>query len=263
MKENRDQIEIDLKRMFVVLLTRAWLIILVGVIFATAAFCYAKFAVTPTYSASVQMYVNNNYPESPGYSSSQLTAAQELADTYMVIIRSRDMLTKVQEDTGLGYSVSALKGMVTTASVNDTEIFQVTVTCNNFQHAAMIADSISRILPEHSLTVIEYCSVTVVESAQENPNKVAPSLSKYALIGAVVGCFLMAVVVVVLELADTTIHSEEYLAAVYKDYPLLAVVPGAESSKSGYYKGYYRGYYAEKKPDNKPEKKHKKNGGVQ
>jgi hypothetical protein len=54
---------------------------------------------------------------------------------------------------------------------------------------------------------------------------------------------LAAGVVVVAELMDTTINSEEYLAQVYKGYPLLAVVPGAQSSKTGY-KGYYKGYYA-------------------
>ena len=262
MNETRDRIEIDLRRMFVVLLTRAWNIILTGILVATGAFCYGKFAVTPTYSASVQMYVNNNYPESPGYSSSQLMAAQELADTYMVIIRSRNMLEKVKEDikaeAGIEYSVASLKGMITTSSVNETEIFQVTVTCNNFQHAATIANSIAKILPEHSPTIIEYCSVTVVETAQANPNRVAPSLTKYALIGMFVGCIFSAAIFVLLELMDTTIHSEEYLATVYKEYPLLAVVPGAESSKNGYYRGYYRGYYtADKKAPQNPQ-----NGGA-
>ena len=82
MNENRNSIEIDLRRIFVVLLTRAWLIILVAVICGAAAFSYAKFGVRPTYSASVKIYVNNNYSELPGYSSSQLEAANRLANTY-------------------------------------------------------------------------------------------------------------------------------------------------------------------------------------
>ena len=271
MNENRNNIEIDLRRIFVVLLTRAWLIILVAVIFGAAAFSYAKFGMQPVYSASTQLYVNNNYQESsgyvsPGYSSSQLEAANRLADTYITILRSRDVIKAVQTQTGLEYkySVAELRGMMSAAAVNETEIFQVTVTCNNYKDAATIANAVADILPVKSLDIVKGTTVTVVDRAQENPNKIGPSYPKYALLGAFIGGFLMAAILVVLELLDTTIHTEEYLDAAYKEYPLLAVIPGAEGSKNGYYKGYYRGYYAaDKKPEDKktaPENK-KKSGG--
>ena len=267
MNENRNSIEIDLRRIFVVLLTRAWLIILVAVICGAAAFSYAKFGVRPTYSASVKIYVNNNYSELPGYSSSQLEAANRLANTYIEILNSRDVLKEVQEKTGLGekYSVAELKGMLSAAPVNETEIFRVTVTCNNYKDAATIVNAAATILPEKSIEFVEGSKLYVVEWAQENPNKVGPSFPKYTLLGAVVGGFLTAAILVILELLDTTIHSEEFLDVVYKDYPLLAVIPGTEGSKNGYYKGYYRGYYAaEKKPaEKKSAPASKKSGGEQ
>ena len=264
MNENRNTIEIDLRRIFIVLLTRAWIIILVAALIGTAAYGYAR-TIRPTYSASAQLYVNNNYQDSPGYSSSQLMAAQELADTYIVIMRSREVLKEVQAATGLGYTVADLKNMITASTVNDTEIFQVTVTCHDYTHAAKIANAIAEILPVKSPAIVEGSSVTIVDYAQENPNKIAPSYTKYALGGAVIGGLLTAVILVILELLDTTIHSEEFLNAVYKDYPLLAVIPGTEGSKNGYYKGYYRGYYtAEKKPaEKKSAPESKKSGGEQ
>lgn len=269
MNETRNSIEIDLRRIFFVLLTRAWLILLIAAILGAGGFAYAKYGIVPTYSASTQLYVNNNYHDgsgyvSPGYSSSQLEAANRLADTYIVILRSRDVLKEVQIQTGLGekYTVAQLKGMLSAAPVNDTEIFQVTVTCHNYKDAALIANASANILKEKSPEIISGSTVEIVEKAQENPNKVGPSLVKYALVGGVIGGFLTAVMLVILELTDTRIHSEEYLGAAYKNVPLLAVVPGAEGSKNGYYKGYYRGYYAaEKKPA--PEQNGKKSGGEQ
>lgn len=247
MKEARENFEIDLKRMFVVLWSNLWIILLVAALVAMLAFGYAWFMITPTYSASAQLYVNNNYPDSPGYSSSQLVAAQDLADTYMIIMRSRNVLNAVSEETGLGYSYSQLRGMIRASSVNDTEVFQVTVVCTNYQHATIIANAIADILPVKLPEVVDVASVRVVDYAVENPNPVGPSYAKYALVGGLAGALITALVLVIAELMDTSINSEEYLTHVYKEYPLLAVVPGAQSAKTGY-KGYYKGYYAEKKP---------------
>ncbi len=254
MNETREHLEIDLKRMLLVLWSNLWIILLVSVLLGSMAFGYAWFFKTPTYSASTQMYVNNNYPDSPGFSSSQLTAAQELASTYIVIMRSRPVLDTVAEKTKLGYSYGQLKSMISANTVDDTEIFKITVTCTNYQHAAIIANAIAEVLPEKLPAVVDVASVRVVEYAVENPNPNGPDYNKYALLGAVMGCVLSAAVIVVLELMDTTINSEEYLANVYKSYPLLAVIPGAESSKTGY-KGYYKGYYKgnyETRPQPKP-----------
>ena len=239
MSETRDSIEIDLRRMFLVLWSNLWIILLVAVLIGAMLFSYAWFFVEPTYSASVQLYVNNNYENSPGFSSSQLTAAQSLAGTYIVIMKSRSVLDEVATQTNLGYSYGRLRSMISAAPVDDTEIFQVTVTCTNYKHAAQIANAIAKVLPDKITAVVEASSVRVVDYAVENPNPVGPSYTSYALIGFVLGFVLSAAVFVVMAMMDTRINSEEYLTNVYKEYPLLAVVPGAESSKSGYYKGYY------------------------
>lgn len=247
MNETREHLEIDLKRMLLVLWSNLWIILLVGILVAAMAFGYAWFFVTPTYSASTQMYVNNNYPDSPGFSSSQLTAAQYLASTYIVIMRSRPVLDAVAEKTQLGYNYGQLRGMITANTVDNTEIFEVRVTCTNYKHAAAIANAIADVLPEKLPAVVDVASVRVVQYAVENPNPNGPNYAKYGLLGAAIGFILSAAVIVILELMDTTISSEEYLSTVYKGYPLLAVIPGAESTKSGY-KGYYKGSYAAAKP---------------
>ena len=231
-------LEIDLRQIFLALWSRAWLIILVGVLIAALALSYAMFFVTPTYAASIQLYVNNNY-ESPGFSSSQLVAAQSLADTYMVILESRAVLDKVAKQTNLGYNYGQLKNMVSAASVNDTEIFMVSVVSTNYKHSTQIANTIAEILPNQISAVVYGSTVSVVDYAVENPKPVGPDYGNYMIMGALLGAFFTAAIVVLLEMQNTAIYSEEYLAQVYSEVPLLAVVPGAESSKSAYYKGYY------------------------
>lgn len=242
MKDKEGSIEIDLKRLLFVLLRRAWLLLLVGVLCAVAAFVYAKVVVKPMYSASIKLYVNNTYgQDTEGFSSSQILAAQELANSYIVILESTPVTERIKEQTKLKYTDSQIKNMITAKAIDETEIFRVTVTCRNYKHAAQIANAIADILPGRVQELVDGSSLRVVEPARENPNPVSPNVAKYTLLAFLAGFFVVAAIVVVIELLDESINSEEYLTRTYPDIPLLAVIPDTEvtSSYGRYYKGYY------------------------
>lgn len=232
-------IEIDLKRLLTALWSKAWILLLVSALIAALSYGYARFFITQTYAATTRLYVNNNYVDSPGFSSSQITAAQDLANTYMVILESRNVLDKVRERTNLDYTYSKLKNMISTYAVDNTEVFEVKVTCSDYRHAAIIANAVADVLPDKIATVVEGSSVRVVDYAVENPNPVGPNYRVALLQGAAVGFALCAMVITILELLDTTIYSEEHLTQTYGNLPLLTVIPGVGSTRSGYYKGYY------------------------
>lgn len=237
--ENLEVVEINLKRIFYVLWRRLWAILLVGALFGAIALSYALFFITPTYSAKAQLYVNNNYVGSPGFSSSQISAAQSLADTYMVIMVSHNVLDDVAQRTGLGYTYSQIRKMISAAAINETEVFEVRVTCTNYQHAAIIANAIADVLPDKIAAVVDGSSVRVVDRAIENPNPVGPNHEKYLMLGFAFGALISAMIIVVADIFDKSISSEEYLRQAYSNVPLLAVIPANEGDKAGYQKGYY------------------------
>lgn len=245
MTDKQGVIEIDLKQILWALWRRAWIIVLVGVLCASLFFGYAYFFMTPMYSASIKVYVNNTYgTNAPGFSSSQISAAQSLARTYMVILKSRTVMSEVAEITGLPYTYSQLANMTVSSTVSDTEVFQTEVTCADYKHAAQIANAIAEVLPEKIAAVVDGSSVRVIDYAVESSKRVSPSYSTYALIGLALGVLASAALVVALDLLDNSINSEEYLSEVYGDVPLLAVIPDAGNPKgNGYYKGYHKGYY--------------------
>lgn len=243
----------DLRRVAVNLLRHGWLIILTGVLIGALAFGYAMFIITPMYASSIQLYVNNDYGNnSSGFSTSQLAAAQRLASTYMVFLDSRDVLTDIAKESGLGYTAGQIQSMIKASAINDTEIFKVTVTCDDYTHAARIANAVAEVLPKRIASYIKGSSMVVVEHAIENPKPVFPNEGNYAMGGFVLGCVIMAVVVVAKGLMDTTINTEEYLAQAYEDLPLLAVIPDAENPRSS---NGYRGYYESQKPKLSEDKK--------
>jgi len=264
--ENKEKegLEVDLKRLLMAVLYRWWIILLASILCGTAAFCYAWFGKTPVYASTVQLYVNNNYVDSPGYSSAQIMAAKDLAATYMVILESRNVLDVVSQKTDGAYSYAQLKSMVSATAINETEVFQVTVKGTNYKDVAVIANHIADILPEKISAIVEGSSVRVVDKAVENPNPVGPNYENYILLGAAVGLVLIVVFVILLDIMDTSIQSEEYLIQVYGKLPLLAVIPGAESTgsygKKGYYR-YQRGYYEQEKKRREPQPEKKEQQG--
>ena len=77
-----------------------------------------------------------------------------------------------------------------------------------------------------------------------NHHKVAPSITKYTIVGLILGALGAAVVLAVFALMDDTIHDEEYILQNYK-YPVLAKLPdllGGGSKRYGY--RYYRNGYS-------------------
>ena len=235
---------IDVLHILKALWRRAWLIVLCGVLVAGIAFSIAAFTITPTYSSSIMLYVNNNSfslgNTSFSISSSEILAAQSLVNTYSVILKSRTTLERVIEKTGVSYSPQQLNGMIAAAPSNETEIMQVTVTCTDPYVAAKIANGIAEILPVRIAEIIDGASMEVVDSAIPNVDKVAPSITRYTAIGLIIGVLLAIAALVILALMDDTIHDEEYVLQNY-NCPILAKVPdllGAGNKRYGYYYRY-------------------------
>lgn len=225
----------------------AWAVVLATLVGAAIAFAYVTLAVTPLYQSKVLMYVNNSSlsltTTSVSISSSDISASQSLVDTYAVIMNTRAVLNQVIEEAGLSYSYSTLSGMISTSSVDSTEVFQVVVTSPDPEEAALIANTIAEIFPDVVGDIVDGSSAKVVDYAVVPTSKSSPSVTRYTMMGALIGFILSVGIIVVLELMDTLIHDEDYLLTNYKNIPVLASIPDMDStgnsSKGGYYGGYY------------------------
>lgn len=124
---------------------------------------------TPKYEAEALMYVNNTSASlgntSFSISSSELTAAQSLADTYIIILKARTTLNEVIEKEDLDYTYEELYDMISSDAVNGTEVFSICVTSEDPEEAKNIANAIARILPDKISGIVDGSSVRVVDYA--------------------------------------------------------------------------------------------------
>ncbi len=239
---------IDLLQLFQALWQKIWLIVLAGVIVAAAVFSWSAFVVTPEYSATAMLYVNNSTisvgSSSFSISASDISASQALVKTYIVILKNRTTLNQVLEKTGLNYTYGQLSGMITAASVNNTQVFHVTVTCESAENAAVLANAIAEVLPVRVAEIIDGSSMRLVDEAVVSSRKVSPNITKNTALGFIAGAILAAAVVIVLELLDDVIHSDDYLLQNF-DVPVLAKIPDLYEKPSSRKYGYYSYYYGQ------------------
>ncbi|MCD7818887.1 MAG: Wzz/FepE/Etk N-terminal domain-containing protein, partial [Lachnospiraceae bacterium] len=79
---------IHLGQLTKLLLRNIWIIILCTLLLCTGAYAYSNICITPLYKSSVKMYVNNttNSSDTTSITSSDITASQNLVDTYAVVL---------------------------------------------------------------------------------------------------------------------------------------------------------------------------------
>lgn len=236
---NNEEMVIDLVQLAKALWRRAWAILLAMVVFGGAAFSYAYFIITPLYKASAMLYVNNSSLSvgSTKVDLSDLNAAQSLVDTYIVILKTRTTLEDVIEAAGLSYDYETLSDMIEAGAVNSTEVFSIEVTSPDPAEAEKIANTIAELLPDRIAEIVDGSSVRIVDYAVVPSHKASPSLSRYTLLGLLLGAVVSCGVIVLMVLFDEQIRDEDYVRETF-DLPLLAAVPDLTAKSTGDY--YYR-----------------------
>ena len=244
-KKTGEGTEIDLKRLFDAIWHRAWVILVISVLCGALTFLGTFYLITPKYQSSAKFYVNNTSLSLGGVSisSSDLSAAQELVDTYIVILNTRDTLERVIDAAGLEMTYSQIKGMISAAAVNNTEVFEVVVTSTDPEQAELIASTIVEILPHVVEGIIDGTSVKPVEHPVVPGYHSSPSYVQNTILGLMIGFVLTVAFIVLREIFDVTIRTEEDIQRASK-YPLLAKVPDmASHTRGGYYRYYGYGAY--------------------
>ena len=234
MRLERPNDTIDLLRLAKALWRRAWAIVLALILGAGLAYAYTIFMITPLYQANALMYVNNSDfsvgNTKVSITSSDISAAQSLVDTYVIIMSARPTLEEVIEKAGVSYSYEELREMVSASAVNGTEIFQITVTSPNPEEATLLVNTIATVLPDNISSVIEGCSVRIVENAVVSTVPVSPDVRKNITIGGLAAVVLCCAILVLLELLNDKICDEDDLRQV-SDLPILAGIPELLGSK--------------------------------
>ena len=186
---NNDEIEIDLREIFSVLLSHLGIIILSGLVLGLVAIVGTKVFITPQYQSVTKMYVlakqNNDTLTSADMQTSTL-----LTKDYAEMIQSRTVTEAVIAQLGLDMTHEQLVNKISVSNTTDTRIITISVLDKDPYMARDIANAVRDTAAEHIKNVMNSEAVNVVDEANIPAEKYSPSVSKNGLIGGVLGCMI-------------------------------------------------------------------------
>ncbi len=234
-----DVIEIDLQELVMLLVHRLWLIILCGIVTGALGFAISKFAITPMYESTTKVYILNKQ-ENNTLTYSDVQLGTQLTADYAQLIKGRDVLEQIITTCGLTENYGSFAERVTVETLTNTRIIAITVEDEDPVMAQFIANEIRKVAAEHIKNVMDIQAVNVAEEANLPEAPSSPSIMKWTVIGALLGVFLCAIIVVIKFLMDDTIKTSEDIEK-YLGLSTLAIIPiiGQEDKRK------YRGKKAE------------------
>ncbi len=262
------EIQIDLADCFKAVLKNWYIVALAALAGIIISFLVNVVGYEQEYSASIKLYVNNRNTTSTGWTQSDITASRSLVKEYLVVLTSRPTLDKACEKVNnqYGYALNSkeLKGMISGDAINDTTVFEVTITDTSPDRAINIANSIADSFPTEVEKIYESSSARVIEYAVD-AKAISPGHVTKILLGAIIGIVLACAYAVIMGVfVNDTIESDEWIVSNYENQiPILGMIPDEnfESANKYKYKNHYAPRYTSHKPAETSSSDNKEQGG--
>lgn len=214
--------EIDLLEIFFVLLHHWRSLLLACLIGAAIMGAYHTFFVTASYRASTELYITNT---DSMISLQDLQIGSALTEDYQNIIKSRAVLNKVIDDLKLDTNYRGLSKLVSVSNPTGTHIIRTSVTTDDLALSRDIANDMLNVSIERIYQIVGTSEPTIIDySEAEAVEDVTPGILKYMAIGAFIGIFLVAALVIIRIFMDNTMKSDDDVEK-YLHLPVLSAVP--------------------------------------
>ena len=221
-KITNEEVEIDLIDLFHLLRSRLWIIILSGIIVASVVGMVSNFMLTPIYTSTAKLYILSKSTSLTSLADIQL--GTQLTQDYMVLVKSRPVVTQVIDNLELDMSYEELNSIITVSNPSNTRILVIESSYPDAQMAKNIVDEFSNVSKSQIAKIMDAQEPTIVEEGYVSPFPSSPNVGKNTIIGGLLGAILAAAIIVVLHLMDDTIKNAEDIEK-YLGLSTLGLIP--------------------------------------
>ena len=232
--------EVDVFGLIIILLKKAWLIVLIALLVSASFVAGTKFLITPTYRSSFTAYVNNKSQFNNSQDSltmSDISAAEQLVRAYSKTIESRAVLSAAAAAIRLNDSYDDIAAKISTEVENETFIITVYVVDTSPEAAYALAQSIANVAPNIIADIIEGSSMNIIDMPQKPNSIYKPSYIKNGVIGFLLGALGAVAYIVIKTMTDDKVKNESELESRFS-IPVVGVIPdmlATPKSTNSYY----------------------------
>ena len=226
--------EIDLKELIQMFWEKKVQIILITAIFAVVGLIYSVGFITPEYAAKTSLILATNSSSttnSGSITTTDVTLNSKLISTYTRLVKSDRVVRNVISNLALNMSEEELKKSVSVTVTDDTEFMEITVKNKDPETATKIANEISKVLIENVQEFYKAENVHVVDPAEVPEEPCNVHHVKDVIIFAFIGAVIAVAYVLILNMLDTTVKSEDDLEKI-TGLRVLVTLPLYEETRS-------------------------------
>lgn len=230
MNENSKErsLEITIKDVFSVLIKRWLIIVLCGLVLASAFLLGTKLFVTPQYESVTRMFVlykiNTEFFQPADFQMSTM-----LTQDFVEVIKSRTVAEEVIDRLGLDMTPDALSGKISVETETETRIVTIIAQDPDPVMAQRLADTIREVSARQIVDVMEMQAVNVVDEANLATEPSTPKTMQNIILGGALGFLLAAAVVLLQHYSDDTIKNTDDVEH-YLGLNVLASIPTNENN---------------------------------
>ena len=189
-------------------LVKCWKSLLASMVLIAAVFgLYSKITFVPEYDASAEMYVLTKSTSITSLADIQVGTS--LTNDYEYVITGRTVLSKVINNLNMDETYEELKQRVSIENPTDTRVLRIVVTDTDYDVAKAVADEIANVSSQYIADNMDQSQPKIIQKAYASKIPVNNNILKNTVIGAVLGLFLAAGMVVLGYMLDDTISNAD------------------------------------------------------
>lgn len=223
--------ELDLKELLQIFWEKKVQIILIILIFMVVGVIYSVGFVTPKYQSSTTLLLATNSSSSnsgtESITTNDITLNSKLVSTYTVLVKSHKVIRNVISNLAINLDEDTIRNNVSVTTVSDAEVIEISVKNEDPVLAAKITNEMSKVFIENVKEYYGMENVHIVDEAEVAQGPCNVNHVKDVIIFAFIGAVIAVMYVLIANMLDTTIKSEEELEKI-TGFTVLAAIPFCE-----------------------------------
>ncbi|MBQ8208303.1 MAG: hypothetical protein IJZ89_06175 [Clostridia bacterium] len=206
--EEKSKYEVTIGELIAVIMSKLWILILVGLIAAVGAYFYTAELATPMYRSTARVYILNRQ-SSMATSINDLNSAVTLKDDFKILIKSnevyRQVLTTVGEDPA---NYKTLGGQISLDN-NETRFVDITVTDKDPVRAKLLVDAFAKVSRKMAIEIMGVEDITIEELGEIPSAPSSPVMSTNIILAVLAGVVISAAIVVLVHMFNDNVRTTE------------------------------------------------------
>lgn len=215
--------EINIKDLINYIMSKYYIIIILILVVLLIGNIYSLFIKVPMYNGTTTLVLVSD-ANAQSITQSDIQLNNNLVTTYTEIIKSKNILNKVNNNLNLGLDTNILLNKLSVTSTANTQLINITVSDEDKKLAVDIANEIAKVFITETREIYKLDNVHIVDEALINNKPYNKNIIKENIIYLLIGIISSIGIILLMYTLDTTIKSANDIEEKL-ELTVLGVVP--------------------------------------